>query len=63
MTTTTLATCFEGLIPHELFSWLDTKSKDQHKLLELTPSGFRFAAPAVDIVSHKVQSGLFIHNV
>jgi hypothetical protein len=52
MTTTTLATCFEGLIPHELFSWLDTNSKGKHKLFELTTSGFRFVAPAVDIASH-----------
>jgi hypothetical protein len=53
MTTTTLATCFEGLIPHELFSWLDTNSKGKHYSKgKLTPSGFRFAAPAVDIASH-----------
>ena len=52
MTTTTLATCFEGLIPHEIFSWLDTNSKVKHKLFELTPSGFLFAALAVDIASH-----------
>ena len=28
------------------------QSKGKHKLSELTPSGFRFAAPAVDIASH-----------
>ena len=58
--TTTLATCFEGVIPHELVFMIRHKlsnSKGKHRLFELTPSDLGDFGSPLQLLIYQVTQG------